>query len=138
MNCAENIKISSRAFKSISRQYSDDCWNEAIEELAVTYSFEELEGIQAWLTGGNRIMTYDILKERAANKLARNSNCAGLVADIDGLLQRLYKVGIIGNYKKLPNGTVRQRWYFRGDDVLLTDWDIQIHKIFSEKLSIYS
>lgn len=139
LNCFEYKKISSQAFNVIMRQYSNDCWNESLEELAISYSFTELDAIQTWLTGCNRITSYDELKKRATLQWSEQNASSSLLNNFDKLLQNLYKAGILGNYIHLADGTniVHHRWYFRGDDTLLFNQKIEIHPIYSAKLSIY-
>jgi len=51
-------------------------------------------------------------------------------------MRDLYQAGVIGNYTKAQNGNrPAHRWYFRGDETLLREQDIQIHRIFQAVLS---
>lgn len=137
--CPEEEKISMHAFSQIKKQYSTDCWNEAMEELSIRYTSDELECIEMWLMGFSSIFTYGELKNRAIDQVKNNLNCSSLIDRFDVVLQDLYQVGILGNIVSLPEGknVTYQRWNFRGDDKLLSTMNIQIHKIFRMRLATH-
>lgn len=132
--CGSERKISTNSFNTIKRQYSRDCWSEITEELSLSYTPNELELIKEWLTGMPWQTTYAIMYEKAIKQWAGSHE--NLLARFDELMRDLYKSGIIGNYRRsnYPNPPTH-RWYFRGDETLLKNQDIQIHRIFSTVLS---
>lgn len=133
--CGDRKQISTETFNAIKRSYSKACWHEVVEELIIYYTYEELEYIKAWLTGIPQIMDYEEMRQRALKNWSDNELCVSLINNFDELMRRLYKVGIIGNYNKVSD-EITSRWYFKGDNVLLTKQKIKIHDIFCTELSI--
>ena len=136
IRCANHPKIEERTFNQIKRQYSLECWNEITEELSLSYTPKELEYIKEWLTGMPWKTTYDAMREKAGAHWSQNPSAERLWVKFDDLMRDLYQSGVIGNYRKVP-GRRRpsHRWYFRGDETLLKEQNIQIHKIFQTVLS---
>lgn len=136
IRCGTHNKITDETFTQIKRQYSLECWNEITEELALSYTPKELELIKEWLTGMSWRTTYDAMKVKAFSLWANDEDAKPLCARFDDLMRDLYQSGVIGNYCKQQNGRPpAHRWYFRGDETLLKNQEIQIHRIFQTVLS---
>ncbi len=136
IRCGMHKRITSETFNTIKRQYSSECWNEITEDLALTYTPKELELIKEWLTGMPWQTTYEAMKEKAQRNWEKISEAEGLLHRFDDIIRDLYQVGVIGNYCKFSSQKrPTHRWYFRGDEILLKDQPIQIHRIFSTVLS---
>ena len=137
IRCGNHDKISEKTFNQIKRQYSLECWNEITEELALSYTPTELEYIKEWLTGMPWRTTYVDMHQKAVTQWSRKPKAKKLLAKFDDLMRDLYQSGVIGNYycKKNARHRPSHRWYFRGDETLLLDQDIQIHIIFRTVLS---
>lgn len=134
MRCGTDSKISSSTINAIKRQYSLECWNEVTEELILIYTSKELELIKEWLTGMPWLTTYTAMFEKACKLWKDNREGERLYSNFDDLIRNLYRIGVIGNYRKTESYT-EQRWYFRGDTTLLKDQGIRIHRIFQTVLS---
>ena len=136
IRCGLHKKISETTFNQIKRQYSLECWNEITEELALSYTPKELELIKEWLTGMSWQTNFDKMKEKAVHLWRETPDASKLLARFDDLMRDLYQAGVIGNYRKeAGKGRPTHRWYFRGDETLLKNQDIQIHRIFQTVLS---
>lgn len=136
IRCGNHQRIEERTFNQIKRQYSLECWNEITEELSLSYTPQELEFIKEWLTGMPWKTTYSAMHSKAESQWTTNPGAKRLLEKFDDLMRDLYQSGVIGNYRKLPGrGRPSHRWYFRGDETLLKEQDIQIHKIFQTVLS---
>lgn len=137
IRCGNHSKIEERTFNQIKRQYSLECWNEITEELSLAYTPKELEYIKEWLTGMPWKTTYAAMREKAEAHWSQNPSAKRLWLKFDDLMRDLYQSGVIGNYyRKVPGkGRPSHRWYFRGDETLLKEQNIQIHKIFQTVLS---
>lgn len=130
--CGNQKKISSKTFSKIRRRYSLECWNEITEELALSYTVEELELIKEWLTGMPWRTTYTAMHDKAVHLW--KDKASHLLEKYEDIIRDLYYFGVIGNYIKYPD-YIAHRWYFRGDETLLKEKPIQIHRIFSPVLS---
>ena len=136
IRCGDHRRITEKTFNTIKRQYSSECWNEITEDLALSYTPKELELIKEWLTGMPWQTTYEAMKEKAQRNWERMPQAEGLLQRFDDIIRDLYQVGVIGNYcKSYSQARPTHRWYFRGDEILLKDQPIQIHRIFSTVLS---
>lgn len=136
VRCGTHNKITNETFNSIKRQYSNECWNEITEELSLSYTAKELELIKEWLTGIPWRTTYECMETRAKLQWEQKPSAEKLLMHFDDLMRDLYQAGVIGNYTKAQNGNrPAHRWYFRGDETLLREQDIQIHRIFQAVLS---
>lgn len=136
IRCGSHDKISEQTFNQIKRQYSLECWNEITEELALSYTPKELELIKEWLTGMPWRTSYTAMQEKAKSLWSDTADGKKLLLRFDDLMRDLYKSGVVGNYRKIPNvKRPSHRWYFRGDETLLKDQEIQIHRIFQTVLS---
>ena len=136
IRCGQHRKITSATFNTVRRQYSSECWNEIAEDLALTYTPKELELIKEWLTGMPWQTSYLAMQEKAQRSWERLAEAERLLLKFDDIIRDLYQAGVIGNYcmydtQRRPT----HRWYFRGDEILLKDQPIQIHRIFSTVLS---
>lgn len=140
IRCGRYEKIGKDTFNQIKRQYSLECWNEIAEELSLSYTTDELERIKEWLTGMPWRTTYEAMFEKANRLWSPRKKTAPLLDRFDELIRDLYRSGVIGNYigKTHPRGKSTNRWYFRGDETLLTDKEIVIHRIFETVLSTVS
>lgn len=136
IRCGTHQRLTETTFNTIKRQYSLECWNEITEDLALSYTPKELELIKEWLTGMPWITTHTAMHEKALHQWTGNKDSESLLIRFDDLMRDLYQSGVIGNYRRTWKGArPSHRWYFRGDETLLKDQDIQIHRIFQTVLS---
>lgn len=136
IRCGQHKKITEETFNTVKRQYSSECWNEITEDLALSYTPKELELIKEWLTGMPWQTTYEAMKQKAQYNWGKIPEAGRLLQKFDDIIRDLYQTGVIGNYCKFhPQKRPTHRWYFRGDEILLKDQPIQIHRIFSTVLS---
>ncbi len=136
IRCGQDRRFTGRTFNQIKRQYSSECWNEVTEELALSYTPKELELIKEWLTGMPWQTTYEAMRNKAQRNWTNVEDAKRILFRIDDLIRDLYQAGVIGNYCKYSSHVrPTHRWYFRGDETLLKEQPIQIHRIFQTVLS---
>lgn len=136
IRCGQYERITDTTFNVIKRQYSSECWNEITEDLALAYTPKELERIKEWMTGMPWRLTYDDMHNKAIQSWEGSDDAVRILQRFDDLMRDLYQAGVIGNY--CMNGSKQRpthRWFFRGDETLLKDQPIQIHRIFQTVLS---
>lgn len=137
--CPKSNKINKSVMDAIRKQYSKECWTEVMEELAVQYSKEQLSLIQNLLTGIYSPTTRNQLFERAELNWKSTDVGQGLLSSFDDVLRSLYRAGIIGNKSDEDDPRkAKLRWFFRGDESLLLDLEIIIHRAFWPVLSVLS
>jgi len=101
------------------------------EELNALYTPEQLETIFICLTGYKPSFSFEELLER----ISKYFSSTFLALDLIGVLNDLYRIGIVGNYSKSSN---LFRWQHKGNDGIVfdEDWDITIHKALWKSLSL--
>jgi len=98
-------------FDSIRKEYSTECWIEVSEELAATYTTNELSAIRKLLTGMREIFPFSNFKTTLETRASSYPEIGELVRrkTPNQLIDDLYRVGILGNTGP------KMRFAFRGD-----------------------
>jgi hypothetical protein len=110
-NFPDERKFTHNCFDAIRKDYSSECWIEVCEELAATYTSNELMAIQKLLTGFKEPFSFDRFKQLSTAKSFEYKEIAALLKrkTYNELIDDLYRVGIIGNTG------LKMRFAFRGD-----------------------
>lgn len=132
--CPKSEKISEKTMNSIRKEYSKQCWNEAVEELIVVYNMNQISAIKNLFAGCDAFTSRALLFKKATELWSNDPELKGLISGFDDLLRTLYTVGIIGNYRHAEK--LYHRWYCRGDEALILKQDITIHRIFWSVLCV--
>ena len=116
-------KFTHQVFDGINKEYSSQSWSEMTEELAASYSKEEIDGIKQLLRGLPYAFTFEEIKERSNQHRNIYHNLDSLLKkhDLVNILEKLYTLGIIGNTGD------NVRYSFRGDDGLILTNKMKIH-----------
>ena len=131
-------KFSHQIFNAISKTYSTESWKEITEELKTKYKNEEIDAIKRIFYGYNK--QYFSFKELEAHC----NKTKELYQNLDDLLKKyklsdilfdLYKIGVIGNSKREGHRTYL-RYSFRGDDEILFEQNIILHRALKAFMSI--
>lgn len=126
-------QFSESVFTAINKNYSVDSWTEQEEELRTKYSKNDIKGIKHLLMGLSTPFTYKEL-------VSRSEELRGIYDSVDSvlnkyklgdLLSHLFRLGIIGNSE-----TNAMRFSFRGDEDLLIEKPMIIHRALRNVLSI--
>lgn len=134
--CPKHEKITEITIKNTRKDYSKQCWNEAVEELSVIYNDNQIAAIKNLFAGSNSTTNKDELLKKAKETWEQDHQLVSMIKGFDDLLRILYTIGIIGNHKLAEKDYFR--WYCRGDESLLLNQDILVHRIFWPVLSIVS
>lgn len=121
-------------FDSIRKQYSADSWVEMTEELRAAYKEAEIDGIRRIFYGYKPYFTFEELYDRIENLKAVYDAVNVLMENrkLTNVLIHLYKIGIIGNI----NEDRKHRWAHRGDDEILLEQTIVVHRALWKYLSL--
>ncbi len=133
----DSTAFGARELKGASKAYSNRSWVELQEELSASYSAEDIQAIYKILRGMKRSFFHSDFSLNAERLADKYSDVGALVKarKMVGVLEDLYRVGVIGNLMQFGK-TVRPRFEFRGDDGLLLDKEICVHKALRQHLSI--
>lgn len=125
--------FSEEVFTSINKNYSVDSWTEQEEELRTKYSKNDIKGIKHLLMGISIPFTYDEFIKRAEELREKydNVNSVLLKYKAGDILSHLFRLGIIGN-----SSTKAKRFSFRGDEDLLIEKPMMVHRALWNVLSI--
>lgn len=129
-------KFEQYIFDKIRKPYATESWIEIVEELSATYDTSTISSIKSVLYGFQRQFTYKELQDHVKKlsvtdvRIRKFNN----IGNLDELLDHLYRVGVIGNLI----GKGGQRWFYRGDDELLKDRTITVHRALWPYLSLYN
>lgn len=125
-------------FDAIRKNYSEESWIELTEELTVTYSIEQINGIKRLLYGYKPYFSYGDIDSHATKICELESDIENLLKEhkLGDILKQLYKIGFIGNVTK-SNNTNRYRFSYRGDDELLLNMNMMVHFALRPHLSIF-
>lgn len=134
MLCPDDEKISELTFKKTRKEYSKECWNEAVEELSVVYNSYQINAIKNLFAGSKSVLSKEIIYKKACDLWGNDPQMVSVVKGFDDFLRSLYTVGIIGN--RCCAETNYFRWYCRGDETLLLNQEILVNRIFWPVLSI--
>lgn len=121
--------FSQEVFDSTKKDYSRASWNELCEELKLSYSTDEIDTIQQILYGYKREFSYKELYNYIENLKMEDNSIESFFKkySIKGLLDDLYRVGIIGNANESPDKT-KYRFVYKGDSRILLHQKIIIHR----------
>ena len=125
--------FSENVFSSINKNYSVESWTEQEEELRTKYSKTDIKGIKHILMGLSNPFSYDEVVTHAEElrKMYDSVNSVMLKYKIGDILSHLFRLGIIGNSE-----TNAMRFSFRGDEELLIEKPMMIHRALCNVLSI--
>ncbi len=126
-------KFVQRQFDQQASEYAKRIWREMNEELLTIYSEKEIAALQFALNGFKRRFRYKEIKQQFENKGERNILVKQLVKKrgVDQILQDLFQCGIVGNEFELRIRGERKevtRWVFKGDDHILPERRMMIHR----------
>ena len=136
LTCPYHSHITEETIRKTRKEYSKQCWIEVVEELSVIYDADQITAIKNLFAGSKSRTTRRELYAKASETWSSNSHLISLLKGFDDLLRVLYKTGIIGNCRYAER--MYYRWYFRGDETLLLDQDIIVHRLFWPVFTIVS
>ena len=124
--------FSHKVFDAIRKTYSTESWTELTEELRAIYKEEEIDGIKRILYGIKNPFYFKDLKEHIddVKEMYRSVDALMEKHKLGEILSNLYRVGLIGNSGE------KFRFAHRGDDDILLDKEIMIHRALWQSLSI--
>jgi S1 RNA binding domain len=113
------------------KEYSNKSLEEISGELNAIYTPSELEEIFTWLRGFKSPFSFQELKLRIDNISEKSK----LKEKLNGILEDLYRVGIIGNYNPYLKS---HRWQHKVDEKVIIDdgWFFVVHNGLNTALSI--
>lgn len=125
--------FSENVFSSINKNYSVESWTEEEEELRTKYSKNDIKGIKHLLMGLSIPFTYAEFVERAdtLRNIYDSVNSVLMKYKIGDILAHLFRLGIIGNAENNA-----KRFSFRGDEDLLIEKPMMVHRALWNVLSI--
>jgi hypothetical protein len=125
-------EFSADMFETVKKEYSEASWVELVEELRAKYSEDEVSGIKKILIGMKSPFIFDEFKSQINVKKDMYSDVEQLLIKHKPaeILSDLYRIGVIGNYGQ------KMRFAFRGDDELLIEDQMMIHKALNSYLSL--
>lgn len=124
-------------FDSIKRLYSKSSLEEIGQELNALYSAQEISEIKRMFLGKPAFRQYSDICQSANSTQFKNTVWQS--KSVDDILDDLFRIGFIGNYRKL-NKRSDWRWRHKGDQELLKDKAhyICVHNALSGELAITS
>lgn len=105
-------------FDSIKRLYSKSSLEEIGQELNALYSAQEISEIKRMFLGKPAFRQYSDICQSANSTQFKNTVWQS--KSVDDILDDLFRIGFIGNYRKL-NKRSDWRWRHKGDQELLKD-----------------
>lgn len=125
--------FSENVFSSINKNYSVESWTEQEEELRTKYSKTDIKGIKHVLMGLTIPFTYDevVSHSEELRSMYDSVNSVLLKYKIGDILSHLFRLGIIGNSEMNV-----KRFSFRGDEELLIEKPMMVHRALWNVLSI--
>lgn len=123
---SENYSVS--VLKKGLSQYSELIWDEIREELAASYTAQEISSIKKLLSGFKQYFVLHELKELAERKACHDGTLSNLLATktLDGILSDMFRIGLVGNKYKMGR-YLHLRWSYRGDDKLIFTENMMLH-----------
>ena len=120
-------------FSAINKNYSVESWTEQEEELRTKYSKNDIKGIKHILMGLSNPFTYSevVSHSELLRDMYDNVNSVLLKYKIGDILSHMYRLGIIGNSEQKV-----KRFSFRGDEELLIEKPMMVHRALWNVLSI--
>jgi hypothetical protein len=127
-----------QVFESIRKQYSTESWTELSEELRTSFKSEEIEGIRRLFYGYKEEFSYEDITNHGKSLIEMYHEVELLLRDhsLGDILSRLYKIGFIGNAIDEWGKSRRYRVCHRGDDEILLEKNMFIHRGLRPYLSI--
>jgi Cdc6-like AAA superfamily ATPase len=137
LNIAQNqypkaTNFSHQVFDGIKKSYSGESWTELSEELRAIYREEEIDGIKRLFYGINNPFYYNYLNRHVNTIKEMYTNVELLLSNhkLGEILSNAYRVGLIGNSGK------KYRFAHRGDDEILLEKQMMLHRALWASLSI--
>jgi len=131
-------KFTHKIFDAISKTYSTESWKEITEELKTKYKNEEIDAIKRIFYGYNKqFFSFKELEGHCNKTKEFYQNLDDLLKKykLSDILFDLYKIGVIGNSKK-EGGRSYLRYSFRGDDEILFEQNIVLHRALKAFMSV--
>ncbi|WP_153464250.1 P-loop ATPase, Sll1717 family [Sediminibacillus terrae] len=125
-------KFTHQVFDDVRKHYSTESWVELSEELRAIYNEREISGIKRMIYGIKNPFTFNNIRKHA-------ESIREMYSEVDVLLERhkigeilsyAYRVGLLGNTGE------KVRFAHRGDDEILLEKTIMIHRALWASLSI--
>lgn len=137
-NFPNNTVFDHQIFDAIRKQYSEESWKELSEELRTSFKIEDLEGIKRLFYGYRSNFSKKEIEEHATSNSEMYPEVKELLKkhSISSILEKLYKIGFIGN-EFMYLGRPRYRFIYRGDDEILLEKGMTIHRGLRPYLSLY-
>lgn len=125
-------KFTHEVFDNTRKLYSTESWLELSEELRAIYTETEIDSIKRILYGFKNPFTYNDIKLHIESLKDMYDGVNDLLERyrVGEILSNLYRVGVLGNTGK------KVRFAHRGDDEILLDKFITIHRALWSYLSI--
>lgn len=135
--------MSEKGFVDARKEFSSQMWIEITEELLAIYTPAEIGLIRRSLSNFRRQFYLEELKRRVTDVVPSEQCGRKLLQRRTPLViaEDLYRIGVIGNDYEVKGGyarTRRNRWIFRGDDFMLEEERLGIHRSLWNYLSIPS
>ena len=132
-------KFDSHALKETENDYSSQLWSEIEYELSASLSPDEISAVTSIFSGIQRLFFLRDLEQVGLNK-SRYSNIVKKFLESHALAdvcRMLYTHGALGNdFRTGTTGSKsRNRWIFRGDNVLLVDQRMTLNPSIRKALS---
>ncbi|WP_420566433.1 P-loop ATPase, Sll1717 family [Thalassobaculum sp.] len=130
--------IEDNHFRQIKKEFSNLTWDEMTQDLLVSYSPNEVEFIKSVLLNLPRKLEAKNLAERFEGRAISSPEGSSIIKKKKswmGVLEDLYRSGILGN-EYFVKKEKKNRWMFRGDDVLDKTLPVAIHRSLRSSLSI--
>ena len=123
----------------IRSNFSDAVWTETKQELAAAFSEQQISGVKNIFNGWKSHFTFEEFRSRLTSRAAENRNVKMLYQEFgaEDLLLHLFRIGIVGNEYKISSG-IKNIWSFRGEEDLLFDKQMVVHRAIRPALSIMS
>ncbi len=127
-----------QVFESIRKQYSTESWTELSEELRTSFKSEEIEGIRRLFYGYKDEFSYEDVTVHADSLTKMYHEVEMLLNNhnLGEILSKLYKIGFIGNVIDERGKARRYRVCHRGDDEILLEKNMFIHRGLRPYLSL--
>ncbi|WP_399628605.1 P-loop ATPase, Sll1717 family [Sporosarcina sp. SG10008] len=117
-------KFTQKVFDETRKAYSEASWVESSEELAAKYTINEIKGIKQLFLGISNPFTFEQIKQRSQELSDLYSELSELLEKnkLGSILSDCYRIGVIGNTGQ------KVRFAYRGDDEIMLDKQIQLHR----------
>lgn len=125
--------FSENVFSSINKNYSVESWTEQEEELRTKYSKTDIKGIKHIFMGLSNPFSYNevLSHSQELRGMYESVNSVLLKYKLGDILSHMFRLGIIGNSEANA-----MRFSFRGDEELLIEKPMMVHRALWNVLSI--